>query len=146
MARLLLCGLSGAGKTTAGNQLARAGWTHVDCEQQDPVWGFVTDPVAYMPGTKNVVASWGFVPEYAEAVKELERAGFLTVWLWGERHHLDESLRGRGEDSAFIEDNIRNEQRAGLFLISPHMVLNAFRFDGSRWNVAGLLHDVYWEE
>lgn len=143
--KLLLCGLSGAGKTTTGDQLAAAGWAHFDCERQDPVERFLRKPLAHMPRRKNIVASWGFLPEHAHTVKVLERAGFLPVWLWGERHHLDESLRARGEDEAFISDPIRHEQRAGLFLLSPHMVINAFRFDGSRWNVAGLLHDVYWE-
>jgi hypothetical protein len=142
--RLLLCGLSGAGKTTIGEQLAEAGWVHFDCEQQQPLEEFVVDPLAYIPAGDNVVASWGFVPEFANSVKVLERAGFLPVWLWGEKHHLDNALRDRGEEQEFIDDPIRNEQRAGLFLISPHMVLNTFRFDGSRWDVAGLIHDVYW--
>jgi hypothetical protein len=142
--RLLLCGLSGAGKTTIGEQLAEAGWSHFDCEQQQPLGGFLVDPLAYIPAGDNVVASWGFLPEFANSVKVLERAGFLPVWLWGERHHLDNALRDRGEEQKFIDDPIRNEQQAGLFLISPHMVLNTFRFDGSRWDVAGLIHDVYW--
>jgi hypothetical protein len=141
----LLCGLSGAGKTTVGDQLAAAGWAHLDCEKQKPAARFMRDPLAYVPRAKNVVASWGFVPQCIATVKMFERAGFLTVWLWGEKHHLDASLLERGENQAFINAPIRVEQRAGLFLISPHMVINGFRFDGSRWNVAGLLHDVYWE-
>jgi hypothetical protein len=142
--KLLLCGLSGAGKTTAAEQLAAAGWAHFDCEKQN-LTKWLKNPLPSMPRRKNVVASWGFVPEFASTVKVLERAGYLPIWLWGEKHHLDASLHERGERQSFIDAPIRETQKAGLLYIQAHMVINAFRFDGSRWNVAGLLHDVYWE-
>ena len=142
--KLLLCGLSGAGKTTAGEQLKGLGWTHFDCEKRNP-GGWLADPLKPIPDDKNVVASWGFVPEFVGAVYRLTGAGFLPVWLGGDRERLNGALRDRGEDEGFISDPVRVEQVRGLSLIDPVMVLDVFRPDGSRWDVTALLHDVFWE-
>ena len=142
--KLLLCGLSGAGKTTTGEQLKALGWTHFDCEKRNP-GRWLADPLRPIPDDRNVVASWGFVPEFVGVVYQFVKAGFLPVWLTGERGLLDEALRDRGEEEEFIADPIRVEQKRGLGLIAPVMVLNVFRPDGSRWDVGALLHDVFWE-
>ena len=142
--KLLLCGLSGAGKTTTGEQLKALGWTHFDCEKRNP-GRWLADPLKPIPDDKNVVASWGFVPEFVGAVYLLASAGFVPVWLGGDRELLNQSLRDRGEDEEFIANPLRVEQEKGLSLISPVMVLGVFRPDGSRWDVTALLHDVFWE-
>jgi hypothetical protein len=141
--KLLLCGLSGAGKTTTGEQLKALGWTHFDCEKRNP-GRWLADPLKPIPDDKNVVASWGFVPEFVGAVYRLTGAGFVPVWLGGDRELLNKSLRNRGEDEKFIADPVRVEQEKGLSLIAPVMVLDVFRPDGSRWDVTALLHDVFW--
>jgi adenylate kinase family enzyme len=142
--KLLLCGLSGAGKTTTGNQLAALGWTHFDCEKDgyEP-WAGNSSPT--LPDDHNVVASWGFLPVSIEAVETLTADGFRLVWLWGEQKFLEAALRERGEDTIFINSPLRVEQRQALSLIVPDMIINTFRPDGLRWDVAGALHEAYWE-
>jgi septin family protein len=143
--RILLCGLSGTGKTTIGNQLADRGWTHFDCELEhshNPLW--LSDPIAHMPEGKNVVASWGFIPHLMETVWDILDAGYLAVWLQGSHENRLRSVMERGETETFLEDRVRLRQGLGLQSIEPDMVLNTFRPNGSRWDVASLIHSVYW--
>jgi len=143
--KLLLCGLSGAGKTTVGDRLAGLGWSHFDCEKVNPKrWADRRLPA--MPKAQNLVASWGFLPRSIDMIQIFLGLGYVPVWLWGERKFLDAALRERGEVESFINSPDRVEQEGALALITPDMVINTFRPNGSRWNVAAALHDAYWEE
>jgi len=145
MSKILLCGLSGSGKTTIGNQLAKRGWTHFDCEIEhlnNPLW--VTDPINHMPKDENVVASWGFIPHFMETVWDILDSDYLAVWLHGTDQHRIQSLIERGEEEIFWKLRQRKRQGLGFHVIDPDMVLNAYRPDGSRWDVASLIHSVYW--
>jgi len=145
VSKILLCGLSGTGKTTIGNQLADRGWTHFDCEFEhlnNPLW--VSDPIAHMPEGENVVASWGFIPHFMETVWDILEAGYLGVWLQGSHEHRLRDIIKRGDPQTFLDNRIRLRQGLGFHSIEPDMVLNTFRPNGSRWDVASLIHSVYW--
>jgi len=143
MTKLLLCGMPGAGKTTTGLGLEKLGWTHFDCEKPGNNWS--QNPETALPDSKNVVLSWGFLPHQEPTVSMLLELGYVAVWFGGRREYLLESLRGRGESAGFLDEPVRVNQDKGLSLISPVMVLDVFRPDGSRWDVTALLHDVFWE-
>jgi hypothetical protein len=146
--KLLLCGLSGAGKTTAGEQLRALGWTHFDCEENN-LESYGQNPFQVMPEDRNVVASWGLLPKHLDTVEALTFAGYLPVWLWGASHRLDNCLRERGMSVKHVREwrasSVCSAQAKALTVVSPVMVLNVFRPDGSRWDVTALLHDVFWE-
>lgn len=143
--KILLCGLSGTGKTTAGNQLAERGWVHFNCEEEflsNPQW--LGDPLEYMPHSLNVVASWGFVPHFMDQVWDIIEDGYLPVWLQGNEEYRLRDLTSRGEAKDFLQDRPRSRQNLGRYAIEPDMVLNVFRSDGSRWDIVSFIHDVYW--
>lgn len=143
--KIILCGLSGTGKTTIGDQLADRGWTHFDCEkehQRNPDW--IPHPITYMPDEENVVASWGFIPHFMETVWDILEHGYEALWLKGNDKYRVRDLIGRGEPENFLQNRTRLRQGLGYYAIKPEMVLNVFRADGSRWDVASLIHDVYW--
>jgi hypothetical protein len=147
VSKILLCGLPGSGKTTVGNQLRERGWIHFDCEArhvENPLW--VEDPLEHLPDGVNVVASWGFIPHFMEAVWDIIDAGYTPVWLHGTDENRLRSLAERGENKTFLETRSRKFQKLGLHLIDPDTVLNAYKPDGSRWNVAGFIHSLYWTE
>jgi len=144
MTRLLLCGMPGAGKTTAGDLLAQMGWFHFDCETKSEIrWR--QNPGRIFPNELNVVASWGFLPSEVEAVEKFLDLGFLAVWLYSGRDNLLQALSDRGEDEGFLDAPSRKSQARGLQFIDAHMVLNTFRVDNSRWDVANFLHNIYWQ-
>jgi hypothetical protein len=145
MSKILLCGLSGSGKTTIGNRLTDLGWIHVDCEQHhltQPDW--LNDPLKYIPDNPNVVATWGFIPQFMTTVWTIIDSGFTVVWLTGKQKHLAEDLINRGESSGFITSYDRVLTSSAQYLVDSKMVLNVYRPDGSRWDVAKLIDDVYW--
>jgi hypothetical protein len=145
VSKILLCGLSGSGKTTVGNQLRERGWIHFDCEArhvENPLW--VEDPLEHLPDGVNVVASWGFIPHFMETVWDILDAGYLGIWLHGSHENRLRSTMKRGGPENFLEDRARLRQGLGLRSIKPDMVLNTFRPNGSRWDVASLIHSVYW--
>jgi hypothetical protein len=144
MTKILLCGLAGAGKTTTGEELAALGWVHFDCEDRD-IEEWLQDPLADVPDSKNVVASWGFLPEFIDIVNDFVGAGFIPVWLYGIEEHLVRALEQRGEPDNFLKSPKRRHQEDGLSLITPNAVLNVFRPDGSRWDITAALHDAYFE-
>lgn len=145
--KILLSGCSGAGKTTAGKQLADRGWTHFDCEyeySQNSDW--LQNPVPYMPEGKNVVASWGYAPDHMVKVQAILEHGYKPVWLCGPTPYLEDARRFRGDDPEFILESRKDRFHITEYPMYPDMVLNAFRPNGSRWDVAALLHDVYWTD
>jgi hypothetical protein len=147
VSRILLCGLSGAGKTTIGKQLADRGWVHFDCEVEprgNPQW--FSDPIRNMPEGENVVASWGFIPHFMETVWDILDAGYLAVWLHSTHENILKSVVERGEPETFLENRTHLRQKLGLHSIEPDMFLNTFRPNGSRWDVASLIHSVYWTD
>jgi DNA polymerase III delta prime subunit len=144
MTRLLLCGMPGAGKTTTGDLLAELGWSHFDCETKSEIrWR--QNPARVFPDRVNVVASWGFLPREVETVQKFLDLGFLAVWMWSGRDNLLRALSERGEKDGFLDRPSRANQADGLRLINADMVLNTFRIDGCRWDVANFLHNVYWQ-
>jgi hypothetical protein len=145
--KIFLCGLSGTGKTTIGNQLAERGWTHFDCEVEhlsNPNW--ISNPLASLPDGENVIASWGFILHFIETVWEIIDAGYTPVLLHGKDEHRYESLLERGESKAFSTASAfsGSRQRIAIRSLEPDMMLNTFRPDGSRWDVASLIHSIYW--
>jgi hypothetical protein len=136
--------MPGAGKTTTGVRLEKLGWTHFDCEKTSNSNWF-QNPKTFLPNATNVVLSWGFLPHQERTLNVLLELGYVPVWFGGRREYLLESLRGRGESAGFLDEPVRVDQHKGLRLVSCDMVLNTFRPDGSRWDVATFLHDVYWE-
>jgi hypothetical protein len=145
VSKILLCGLSGSGKTTTGNRLTDLGWTHIDCEQHhlnEPDW--ITDPLKYIPDKPNVVATWGLVPRFIATAWTIIDSGFTVIWLSGKQRYLARDLINRGEGFDFVNSQERLLTSNTQYLVNAEMVLNAFRPDGSRWNVAGFIHSVYW--
>jgi hypothetical protein len=145
MSKILLCGLSGAGKTAVGNRLSEMGWTHIDCEQHhlnEPDW--IADPIKYIPDEPNVVATWGFIPRFMTTVWTIIDSGFTVIWLTGKQRYLSRDLVNRGENSEFLDSYDRVLTSSGQYLVDSKMVLNVYRPDGSRWDVAKLINDVYW--
>jgi len=145
VSRILLCGLSGTGKTTIGNQLSDLGWAHFDCELEhltNPEW--ISDPLTYMPHETNVVASWGFIPHFMETVWDILDAGYLPVWLQGKDEYRLQSVIERGDSETFLHTRTRVRQGLAFHTIEPDMVLNTFKPNGLRWDVAALIHSVYW--
>jgi hypothetical protein len=144
MTKILLCGLAGSGKTTTGEELAALGWVHFDCEDRD-IEEWLEDPLKDVPDSRNVVASWGFLPEFIDIVYLFIEAGYVPVWLYGKDEFLIKALKDRGEPDKFLRDPKRKEQVNGLSLITPEAILNVFRPDGTRWDIAAALHDAYFE-
>jgi hypothetical protein len=144
LTKLLLCGLSGSGKTTTGEKLAELGWVHFDCENRD-IEKWLENPLLDLPDNKNVVATWGFLPEFIFEVKLLVKAGYRPIWFYGKEEYLVKALTDRGEPKGFLKQKSRRNQSSGLLLITPEALLNVFRPDGSRWDIVSMLHDAYYE-
>ena len=92
MAKLLISGIPGTGKTTLANYLESAhGFFHVDIEADEfgPRKEFESDPAGFLTKLrvpKDVVLSWGFRPfKDRSTVEKLIEAGFDVIWLDGDR-------------------------------------------------------------
>lgn len=88
MAKLLLCGVPGTGKTTLANYLeAEHGFFHRDMEANEFAARkeFTQDPTGFLKrltNHKDIVLSWGFRPFKDRAtVEELVQADFRLIWL-----------------------------------------------------------------
>src|SRR5215471_15479739 len=90
---LLITGIPGTGKTTYGNEFARElGFLHYDLEEEQTLNHFLADPVEFIrkasTGNKNVVVTWGFVPDDERSVslaQQFRIAGFDWIWFDGNR-------------------------------------------------------------
>jgi DNA polymerase III delta prime subunit len=90
MAKILISGIPGTGKTTVAEHLAEHfGYTHINVEAESfrARRELEEDAQAFLGGLatlENVVLSWGFGP-YVDrpAVEEVIAAGFKFVWLDG---------------------------------------------------------------
>lgn len=91
MAKILISGVPGTGKTTVAEHLAHYfGYQHTDMEADSfrPRRELEQDPAAFIGGlaaVENVVVSWGFSPYIDRpGVDSLIAAGYRFVWLDGD--------------------------------------------------------------
>ncbi len=90
---LLLTGIPGTGKTTAGDYLAdHHDFVHLDAEAHViqglvRTWGeFLVKARRLRDEGNNVVISWGFMPGTDDGtVRSLQKLGFTMVWFDGDR-------------------------------------------------------------
>lgn len=91
IARLLLAGVPGTGKTTVACYLAsKYGYVHVDMEERgfEARYRLSQDPARFLAGLPagRVIVSWGFGPfSDLRSIRHLTGAGCVMVWLDGDR-------------------------------------------------------------
>lgn len=153
-ARVLLCGSPATGKTHTGQALeSRFGWTHFDCEQfhkqvdAETFNAFLDNPAAFMPNTPQLVATWGFIPQFARSVKLLVANGFQPIWLFGDPARLDKELlnRSMSDPSAIKEmtDPLRALVAEAKQTFPLWQEVDVFAPSGERRDVAALLHEQF---
>lgn len=94
MHQLLITGIPGTGKTTAGDYLAeRHGFQHLDFEDMETLHpfmqfgerGFRKQLAALKQTKRDTVVTWGFVPDaQLGAVLLMRSLGFEWIWLDGD--------------------------------------------------------------
>jgi hypothetical protein len=113
VALLLITGIPGTGKTTLGNYLAEHhGFRHLDFETGALArfWrfgerGFRARLAAAKRRTRNIVVTWGFVPDsQLDMVRAMRSLGFDWIWLDGDRAAARRAFIARGTVSVQMLD------------------------------------------
>jgi hypothetical protein len=150
-AHIFLGGAPGVGKTFTGQALAkRFGWVHFDCEKfhvdadTDTFAEFLRNPTAFVTNARRVVASWGFIPEFASTARKFVSEGFQPVWLFGNAELVAAAVQQRtlNDTSSVVPINVPpyDADVNTKPLIESWYEVDVFTSNGARKDVAALLN------
>jgi len=147
---ILITGIPGTGKTTYGRAFAsQYGFAHYDLEVEETLNQLLSDPGrfidAMLQGEKNVVATWGFLPNEQQvgAVKQFQVKGFELVWFDGNRPAALREFIRRGDvpEILFYVQMYRIEESKVIQRIAP-IVINPFDENGKFKDAAIILREI----
>ena len=148
---LLITGIPGTGKTTYGDEVAREfGFSHYDLEDQQTLNHFVANPAQSiresLSENKNVVVTWGFVPDdelSVSLVRQFRTAGFDWIWFDGNRPAALRQFQNRAtvQEIAFYVQMYRIEKSGIVERLKP-TVINPFDERGAFKPTVELLAEI----
>jgi hypothetical protein len=142
VAKILLSGIPGGGKTTLGDYLAfDHGYEHINMEENNfaPAEEMYASPTVesafYVGLGDNVVMTWGFNPYRGrDVVRTIVDAGFTPVWLDGDRGHFLSSFmrreRGNGAMELAFYGQMLNIVATRITEELPWVMINPFDENG----------------
>ncbi len=147
---ILITGIPGTGKTTYGSEFAsQHGFVHYDLEVEETLNQLLSDPGRFidgmLQGEKNVVATWGFLPneQQVEAVRQFQAKGFELIWFDGNRRAALREFIRRGDvpETLFHIQMYRIEESKVIQHIAP-MIIDPFDENEKLKDAAVILREI----